>query len=210
LLLLSKFDELDEAVVLAAKRSLSIEKLEFYISTFFHHLQLDGSNLQLEIYKKESAEMARTVVSYVNSNCRECLKLENYDYKLLFQKVSPQILIQMFNSLLQERKIILVHNDVGRNALIIESLLSLMYPLQWNFTNISYLLPTMVDCLEAPFPFIIGVPRDLWYEIQEHRWDLLGDEIIVFDIDHEKVIMKEELPKFPQPYTQFLTSNLQN
>jgi len=45
---------------------------------------------------------------------------------------------------------------------MIEALQSLLYPLQWNFTQISYMIPQMIDYLEAPFPYIIGVPKSMW------------------------------------------------
>ena len=83
--------------------------------------------------------------------------MENYDFKLLFQKVEPKTLLNMFISLLHERKIILIHSNSGENALLIECLISLMYPLECNFTNISYLIPSMLDYLDAPFPYIVGV-----------------------------------------------------
>ena len=34
--------------------NVKLDKLEFYLSTFFHHLQIDGTNLEIEIYKKFS------------------------------------------------------------------------------------------------------------------------------------------------------------
>jgi hypothetical protein len=37
-------------------------KIEFYLSTFFHHLKIDGSNLEIEIYKK-STQLNDSVVS---------------------------------------------------------------------------------------------------------------------------------------------------
>lgn len=61
-----------------------IEKLEFYVTTFLQHLRMDGSNLDIEIYKKnsddESAQKKRTVVRYVNTFNKECLRLENYEF----------------------------------------------------------------------------------------------------------------------------------
>ncbi len=103
----------------------------------------------------------------------------------------------MFVALLHERKIILIHNDSSKNAILIETLISLLYPLQWNFTNISYLIPSMAEYLEAPFPYIVGLPRDLWKYIYENKWDILGDEVIAFDIDNHRTYEKEELPEFP-------------
>ena len=94
--------------------------------------------------------------------------------------------MQIFVCLLHERKVILIlgggggFNTEGLNsaedcmrngAIIIETLLSLLYPLQWNFTNISNLIPSMIDYLEAPFPYIVCVSRELWRNIYEHRWN---------------------------------------
>jgi hypothetical protein len=107
------------------------------------------------------------VVKFINTFNKECFRLENYEFKLLFQKVKPKMLLQMFVCLLHERKIVLIHSDSSKNALIIEALISLLYPLQWNFTNISYMIPSMAEYLEAPFPYIIGVPRELWKQIFE-------------------------------------------
>lgn len=116
----------------------------------------------------------------------------------------------MFLCLLHERKLILIHNDSGKNAILIETLISLLYPLQWNFTNISYLIPSMVEYLEAPFPYIVGVGRDLWKYIYEQKWDILGDEVVAFDIDNQRYFAKgEEIPEFPQPYTQLLIKQLE-
>jgi hypothetical protein len=173
------------------------------LSAFFHHLRIDGSNLEIEIYKKVSQtpadnstprQVKHSIVKYVNTFNKECLRLENYEFKLLFQKIKPKMLLQIFVSLLHERKIIIIHNDISKNAVIIEALISLLYPLQWNFTNISYLIPSMVEYLEAPFPYIVGVPRDLWKYIYEQRWDALGEEVVAFDIDNHRIYEKEELP----------------
>lgn len=138
---------------------------------------MDGSNLEIELYKKTSLEdspgasdndqQKKVLIRFINTFNKECLRLENYDFRLLFQKVKPKMLMQMFVSLLHERKIILIHNDSSKNAILIEALISLLYPLQWNFTNISYLIPSMAEYLEAPFPYIVGLPRDLWKYIYE-------------------------------------------
>lgn len=37
-----------------ARDKVKLEKLEFYLSTFFHHLKIDGTNLEIEIYKKSA------------------------------------------------------------------------------------------------------------------------------------------------------------
>lgn len=75
-----------------AKSNVKLDRLEFYLSTFFHHLKIDGTNLEIEIYKKSSklmgspneSQQKKTLIRYINTFNKECLKLENYDFKLLF------------------------------------------------------------------------------------------------------------------------------
>lgn len=50
-------------------------------------MQMDGTNLEIEIYKKQTCDKTqakKTIIKYVNAFNKECLKLENYDFKLLF------------------------------------------------------------------------------------------------------------------------------
>jgi hypothetical protein len=175
-----------------------------------------------------------SLIKYVNAFERNygSLRIENYDYRMLFQRVKPHMLMQIFVCLLHERKVILIlgggggSNSEGLNsaddcmrngAIIIETLLSLLYPLQWNFTNISNLIPSMIDYLEAPFPYIVCVSRELWRNIYEHRWNAelcqAGDEVVAFDLDTQRVHIRghnapsnieDFLPEFPQPYTQLV------
>lgn len=78
-----------------------------------------------------------------------------------------------------------------------ESLISLLNPLKWNFVFITYLTPKLVECLEAPFPYIIGVSRKIWEDhclMREYPEDM-----IVFDLDNQEKLshIKEELPPLP-------------
>lgn len=119
------------------------------------------------------------------------------------------MLLKMFISMLHERKIILIHTNSGDNATLIETLVSLMNPLKWNFVCISQLIPSMLDYLDAPFPYIVGVTREVWTTIQETKWDGLCEEIVAFDIDYGRIFKKEKLPDFPEPFTQFLITSLE-
>lgn len=52
----------------------------------------------------------------------------------------------------------------------------------------------MIDYLDAPFPYIVCVSKDLWRHIYENRWqgDMngLSDEIVAFDLDNQRVHIK--------------------
>mmetsp|Transcript_10258 Transcript_10258/g.10238 ORF Transcript_10258/g.10238 Transcript_10258/m.10238 type:complete len:105 (-) Transcript_10258:144-458(-) len=102
-------------------------------------------------------------------------------------------------ALLMEKKIILRKKKFGDIALIMESLVSLISPFKWNFVFVTYLTPKLLDCLEAPFPYIFGVSKKMWEDhciIRE-----LPNDIIIYDIDNEEMInyFRQDLPELPEP-----------
>lgn len=70
------------------------------------------------------------------------------------------------------------------------------------------MIASMAEYLEAPFPYIIGVSRDLWKSIHQNKWDVISEEIVAFDIDHCRTYQKEPLPKLPDPYGTQLINQL--
>ncbi len=51
----------------------------------------------------------------------------------------------------------IIKEEIGDIALIMQALITLLKPFSWHFTIITYLTEEMVDFLEAPVPFLIGV-----------------------------------------------------
>jgi hypothetical protein len=90
----------------------------------------------------------------------------------------------LFSALLLERKIVLIKEEFGDIAVIMESPVSLLAPLKWNFVFITYLTPKLVECLDAPFPYIIGVSKKVWQEHCVMRE--FSDDLIIFDIDRQE------------------------
>ena len=82
-----------------------------------------------------------------------------------------------------ERKLILIKDNFGDTAIIMESLISLLNPLKWNFVFITYLTPKLVECLEAPFPYVIGISRKIWEDHCVMREYPVDSDMIVFDLD---------------------------
>ena len=83
----------------------------------------------------------------------------------MLNKLKPEKLIQLFTALLLERKIVLIKKEIGDIALIMQSLITLLSPFSWNFVVITYLTRELMDMLDAPFPFLIGISSDTWEHI---------------------------------------------
>lgn len=76
-------DELETAFTNSKKSINESFNIEFFLSTFLHHLRIDGTHIQVELNRKTSKTQ---IIRYINNNQREfgSLRLENYDYRVLF------------------------------------------------------------------------------------------------------------------------------
>jgi hypothetical protein len=181
------------------------QRIELYVTLFFNHLYYcDELDKDIEVEekirkhkkKKRVEDESLSYFRYRNTKSYG-FTLENYSFELLLQSLKPERILFLITALLLERKVVLIKKEFGDIALIMESLVSLLNPLQWNFIFITYLTPKLVECLEAPFPYIIGVSNDVW-EIHCATREY-PDDIIIFDIDNQKLLnqVKEELPPLP-------------
>jgi hypothetical protein len=75
---------------------------------------------------------------------------------------------------------------------------------------LSFLSPRLIDYLDAPFPYLVGISKKLWNEIYINRWDRLDEDIVVFDLQNQSILNKQELPAKPQPYVTFMVQKLEN
>ena len=168
----------------------------YYQSEVEHDIEVEGKRRKYNSALKNSVTSAETYFRYRNTRSYG-FALENYSFELLLQSLKPEKIIFLITALLLERKIVLIKDNFGDIAVIMESLVSLLTPLKWNFVFITYLTPKLVDCLDAPFPYIIGVSRTVWENhcvMREYP-----DDVIIFDIDNQERVnwIREELPPLP-------------
>jgi len=62
---------------------------------------------------------------------------------------------------------------------------------------VSMLSPNLIDYLDAPFPYIVGVSKKLWTEIYTSRWERMDEDITVFDLQTQTMQYKTALPAKP-------------
>jgi len=116
--------------ILAAAKKDNIYTVEFYISLLFHHLTF---NPKLRNYVEVESfdlleEKSRTLLKY--HNCKgDCLSLSNHPTKEMLKLIDIKNLFKLISLMLLERKIVFVKKDDRDLAIIIEWLLSLIYPL---------------------------------------------------------------------------------
>jgi hypothetical protein len=132
--------------------------------------------------------------------------LENYQFELLLKTLKPEKIIMLVTCLLLERKVVLIKNQIGDIALIMQALISLMNPFTWHFTIITYLTAEMVEFLEAPVPFLIGVSTKTWEMIGSVKE--FPDDIIIFDLETQQLkkiaASAVDIPELPKPFGEEL------
>ena len=63
--------------------------------------------------------------------------------------------------------------------------------------NVSYLTMEIIEYIDAPMPYIMGIPRYLWKEIKKIRSkDDIARETAIFDINKEKYLFLGEVPSW--------------
>ena len=90
-------------------------------------------------------------------------------------------------------------------------MLELLSPLKSSvFTNISYLKSDMIDYLDTPLPFIIGISESIWNKIFMNKWNQISDDTVAFYVETSLLMTKMDLPAAPEPMTSILTQTLED
>ncbi len=74
---------------------------------------------------------------------------------------------------------------------------AIMYPLQWPHVYIPVLPRGLVQVLQAPMPFIIGLPTDRYNEVRD-----VSTSVIRVDLDNNSIELDAELAIPPLPHRQ--------
>lgn len=67
----------------------------------------------------------------------------------------------------------------------------------------------MIDYIDAPLPYIIGIPRDVWLKVPPAKVKSLPPDVAIYDIDKKKLIHKEKLPEIPKEITKKVCETMQ-
>uniref|UniRef100_A0A9J8A3Z7 DENN domain containing 2C n=2 Tax=Cyprinus carpio TaxID=7962 RepID=A0A9J8A3Z7_CYPCA len=109
-------------------------------------------------------------------------RLEHVDFESLLQCLSVTRLLQVFASLLLERRVIFIADKLSVLSRCAHSALALLYPFTWQHTFVPVLPASMLDICCSPTPFVMGalspsLPEVLDMPIEEvSHFEGLGDE----------------------------------
>ncbi|KAK6472200.1 DENN domain-containing protein 2C isoform X2 [Huso huso] len=105
-------------------------------------------------------------------------RLEHVDFDCLVQCLGGSQLLQVFASLLLERRVIFVADKLSTLSRCAHAAIALLYPFTWQHTYIPVLPACMIDITCSPTPFLIGVLSCVLPELRE----LPIEEVLIVDL----------------------------
>jgi pentatricopeptide repeat protein len=114
-------------------------------------------------------------------------------YQILFDCLDTEHILQVWSALVMERKVLLLSSQYSILTICSEIFSSLLFPLRWNHLYVPLLPRMLCPMLDAPVPFFCGIVREDWLYAQQ----FVSEDIIVVDLDHNKVRFGRAVPRMP-------------
>lgn len=132
-------------------------------------------------------------------------RLEDVDLRVLFERLNEQVVLHVLGTILLERKLIFVSQNLSVLSLCIDAVQSMLYPFVWQHTLVPILPHSMTEISSAPTPFILGLLSqnvEDWKAIQP-------DQGMLVDLDSGKVLSSvgDESTILPRRAVRMLTAD---
>jgi hypothetical protein len=129
----------------------------------------------------------------------------NIDIYALFRCLSIQNIVTLFEYVIAESRIILLSSHPAMLHLASMAIVNLIYPFQWTGVFIPILPARLVQTIEAPCPYIVGIERR--YEPQDYP----EDEYVLVDLDNNSIVSNGgPPPALPRQQRRKLVALLQH
>ncbi|KAF2982366.1 hypothetical protein EK904_005410, partial [Melospiza melodia maxima] len=113
-------------------------------------------------------------------------RLEHVDFECLLQCLSVSHTIRVFASLLLERRVIFVADNLSTLSKCGHAAVATLYPFTWQHTYIPVLPASMIDIVCSPTPFLIGILSCSLPQL----WDLPIEEVLIVDLCADKFLQE--------------------
>lgn len=132
-------------------------------------------------------------------------------FESLLNSLSPRNIVKVVAALLQEQRILLVSSQMDTLTLCAEAFVSLLYPFKWMHPLVPLLPTQLIEYLEAPTPYLMGVTSQV-YDTDECM--AATDGVVVVQLDYDKVMVPKgvKVESFPRSFVKkmegFFASNI--
>ncbi|NXI73559.1 DEN2C protein, partial [Anseranas semipalmata] len=113
-------------------------------------------------------------------------RLEHVDFECLLKCLSVSHMIRVFASLLLERRVIFVADNLSTLSKCGHAAVAILYPFTWQHTYIPVLPASMIDIVCSPTPFLIGILSCSLPQLQ----DLPVEEVLIVDLCADRFLQE--------------------
>ncbi|XP_041472832.1 DENN domain-containing protein 2B-like isoform X2 [Lytechinus variegatus] len=106
-------------------------------------------------------------------------RLEHVDFDTLFNCLSVNRIVQIFASLLLERRVIMCSGKLSKLSRCSQALVGLLYPFSWQHVYVPVLPEKLIDMCCSPTPYIMGMLSLCIPRLEE----MPLEEVLVVDLD---------------------------
>lgn len=153
-----------------------------------------------------SVTLGKTQIDFPFESDTTKLPMCSINFGWVLRCLDPERIVEVFVSLLLERQIVFVSSHYFRLTTCTEALLALLYPFEWPHVYVPMLPRALLDFLNAPLPFVLGIHRDCLQIKTPPK------ECVIVDLDNNTVLqpteMKDKQPAFPSKYRRYLIKAL--
>jgi len=173
------------------------------------------------LYQCEVPEQphAQLVISYQSLGQTKKFSFETPDHHSLasipqdrnlteyYNALDVDNMITLFASALNERHILVTSKRLDRLSACVQALNTLLYPMHWQHIFISVLPSDLLAYLQAPMPFLIGVPEPLFKGL---KLDELGEIVLLLADDNVVRTPHEDVRNMPSNITNSIKNELRS
>lgn len=124
-----------------------------------------------------------------------------------YNAVSIENMVTLFASALNERQILITSRRLDRLSSCVQAFNTLLYPMNWQHIFISILPSDLLAYLQAPMPFLIGVPEPTFKKLKLKE---LGEVVILLADDNVVHTSHPDVRNLPPGIVNSIKTDLKN
>ena len=131
---------------------------------------------------------------------QQCLPFtDRLCYDSVLNSLSVKNILKVVAALLQERRVLFVSSQMDTLTLCAAAFVSFLYPFKWMHPLVPLLPAALIEYLEAPTPYLMGVQTHV-YESDDCQ--AVIDGVVVVQLDYDKVIVPRNVrvETFPKSF----------
>lgn len=201
------FKILNHISILYHKSSINRDSKE--LLNFFkalHHYKTPEQSIDNITLSYETDEQTTKTINFdvPDLDSIPCIP-QNINLTEYYNAVETENMIKIFASALNERHIIIVSRKLDRLTACVQAINELIYPMHWQHIFIPVLPSDLLAYLQAPMPFLIGVPDTTFKKLSQNEFE---DSVILNVDDNVFKSQFDDLKSFPISVSNSIRSDL--